>query len=265
MPKYLIQAEEGTDSSSAEQSSSDSDLDSSSSHYVHLLLIPNIILLVVCLMTATEANQFFPHATSRSAWWPWSTCFEPVNPYETCSQFLLDEYSFTHFSHGFVLWFWLIAAPLRYLLTRPSIRPFCACAPGLSFDWLGFYVCAFVEILWEMFENTPSTIEAFRQSGPNSAEYAGDSGVNIIGDLIACQLGFAVMAMVWMRLKCKGAFAVTAAYAVIMTIVLYFWICDGLILIWINIARPGSITCVEAPPEHMLGNATAVNAMSAGA
>jgi len=211
--------------------------------YCHWLPILNIILLIVALYIETQQNQFFPHAKSRSAWWPWASCFAPVNPYEMCSQFLFDEYSVTHFSHGFVLWFWLIAMPLRFGLGW--------CLPQWSgnhpssarFDWLGFHVSACVEILWELLENTPSAIQAFRQSGPNSADYAGDSGLNSLGDLIACQLGFTVIEQARMRLKCKGAFAVSAAYAVIMTIVLYFWICDGLILIWVNVIRPGTITC----------------------
>lgn len=213
----------------------------------HVLIGPNIVLMAYALYTATQMNQFFPHDKMRSAWWPWATCFRREEQYALCSQFLVDEYSFTHFSHGFVIWFWIFAMPIRYGLGLCFPQRFGQHASSSRFDWLGFHVSAFVEIIWELWENTPGAIEAFRQSGPNSANYAGDSGMNMLGDIMACQLGFVMIEIVRMHFKWKGALGVSAAYAVIMTVVLYYWICDGLIIIWVNIIRPGTITCSEAP------------------
>ena len=41
----------------------------------------------------------------------------------------------------------------------------------------------------------------------------------------------------------RYAFAVTVAWAIFGTMFLYLWICDSLLIIWINIARPDTVTC----------------------
>merc|ERR1712232_3951 len=102
-------------------------------------------------------------------------------------------------------------------------------------------------VSWEIFENTKFVIHQFRSSGPNSADYAGDSGLNSCGDILCCMLGYVAMECIRVRSfkKCgnKLAVIVGAVYVVVMTIILYYWICDNLIIMWINIIKPNTIVC----------------------
>merc|ERR1712228_992636 len=99
-----------------------------------------------------------------------------------------------------------------------------------------------IEVGWEIFENTAAVIDAFRKSGPNSAAYHGDSGLNSCGDILCCLLGYVVMEniRVCSFKKCGNVLAVIvgAIYVVVMSVVLYYWICDSLIIMWINIFHP---------------------------
>lgn len=221
---------------------------------MHWLAPLVVLLLVIDLAKIAAHNQFFPHAEGRSFLVPWASCFGPGGArvsdtdYSFCSQFLLDEYSVTHFSHGFVLWFWIFALPVRSLRNKhgrpasqwPCLGPL---TNDAGFDWLGFYIAAILEILWEMFENSEAVISAFRQSGPNSANYLGDSSLNSLGDVCCCLLGYVMMEKIRNSKGLRYAFAVTVAWAIFGTIFLYLWICDSLLIIWINIARPDTVTC----------------------
>ena len=85
-----------------------------------------------------------------------STCFDDGGGgtnYSTCSQFLLDEYSVARFSHGFIMFFWLIAL----------IR-LCAGKTAPGFDWLGLYLTIALETGWKVFENQKFVIADFQQS-----------------------------------------------------------------------------------------------------
>jgi len=97
------------------------------------------------------------------------------------SQHLADWYSFTHIEHGFLFYFltWLAAprlSPVQRLL-----------------------IAVGVEAGWEVFENTPFVIDAYRKQALAQG-YVGDSIVNSLSDLFMMSLGF-VMAWrlpVWM-------------------------------------------------------------------
>ena len=86
------------------------------------------------------------------------------------SQHLLDPYSFTHMLHGFV---------------------FCAAMVGVARRWggttLAWIVCVAVilEGGWELLENSPWIIERYRTQTA-AMDYAGDSIVNSLGDLLSC-------------------------------------------------------------------------------
>jgi Protein of unknown function (DUF2585) len=96
------------------------------------------------------------------------------------SQFFADPYSFSHITHGVLLYglAWLIAAkmPVR---TRALI------------------VLA-IECLWEVIENTNAVIERYR-AATISLHYYGDSIVNSMSDILFCMLGFALAAMLPVR------------------------------------------------------------------
>jgi hypothetical protein len=126
------------------------------------------VLLLISLSNCASTNQFFPHVSGRSFVDPWASCIRPDNETarptyglqhqpvfdaELCSQFLLDEYSVAHFSHGFLLLFWLVALPVRTLRgnhtcpaclggivlslrSSPAEWPCFASPDDTSFDWM---------------------------------------------------------------------------------------------------------------------------------
>lgn len=113
----------------------------------------------------------------------WCACRSPV-PWTSDvisshnSQHLLDPYSFSHFQHGLVFYL-LLWALLRHRLDVMS--------RGLLM--LG------LEASWEIFENTPFTIERYR-AATISLDYYGDSILNSIGDLASCTAGYLFAAAV---------------------------------------------------------------------
>lgn len=92
------------------------------------------------------------------------------------SQHLADWYSFTHVEHGFLFYLLLrIAAPRLPVTQRLLI------AIGL-------------EALWEIAENTPFVINAYRKQALAQG-YVGDSIVNSLSDLAMMTLGFVLAAL----------------------------------------------------------------------
>ena len=52
------------------------------------------------------------------------------------------------------------------------------------------YIALFYEILWEIIENTPMIINKYRKESNISRNYAGDSIINSIGDILSMSIGF---------------------------------------------------------------------------
>lgn len=100
-----------------------------------------------------------------------------------CSQQLLDPYSFTHVSHGFI--FAGVFAVLGRLL-----------AGRFGWTWAGdrwwqLAVSVGVAAGWEVLENSQLVIERYR-TVTMSLDYLGDSVLNSFGDVLSCVLGFAI-------------------------------------------------------------------------
>ncbi len=129
------------------------------------------------------------------------------SPYN--SQFLADPYSFSHVTHGILLYgaVWIVARrmPLK-------IRTLLA-----------------LESAWEVFENTNFVINRYRAE-TISLHYYGDSIVNSMGDVGFCMIGFAIAAILPTRF--------TAVAALILEIGLALWIRDGLALNILMLIRP---------------------------
>ena len=87
------------------------------------------------------------------------------------SQHLVDWYSFTHITHGFVFYAILHRA-----------------APNTPFD-LRLALAIGIEVAWEIAENSPAVIERYRQSALAQG-YVGDSVINSVSDTLFAVLGY---------------------------------------------------------------------------
>jgi hypothetical protein len=119
------------------------------------------------------------------------------------SQHTFDPYSLTHLEHGLIL-YWI----LYWLLPR--------------WQWPArFWLGTLIESLWEMLENTPWVIQRYRDATA-ALGYAGDSVVNVMGDILACGAGLLIAP----RLGFRG----TIALIVLLEVALAFTIRDNLFL-----------------------------------
>ena len=84
---------------------------------------------------------------------------------------ILDEWSITHITHGI-----LIFAILLYLNNYKKTVNI-------------FYLTIIIEIIWELFENTPYIINKYRRSRTMYRDYSGDSIANMISDTIFSLFG----------------------------------------------------------------------------
>jgi len=131
------------------------------------------------------------------------------------SQQLFDPYSFTHVTHGILIYLLLhLVARRQPLRTR-------------------FILAVAVESAWEVLENTPMVINRYR-AATMALGYYGDSVLNSIGDILSCMLGFALAA----RLPAS----LTLALVILLEAVLTVWIRDSLLLNIVMLIHPiGSI------------------------
>ena len=127
------------------------------------------------------------------------------------SQFLFDPYTFTHITHGVLLYAFLtLAFKTLPVSTRLLL------AVGL-------------ESAWEVFENTTLVIERYRAE-TISLNYYGDSIVNSMGDILACMIGFILASRLPKR--------VTALGVVGLEILLVVWTRDNLALNLVMLIHP---------------------------
>lgn len=147
-------------------------------------------------------------------WWP---LYVPQWYSPRVSQHIFDPYSFTHILHGVVLYY------LWYLLGFNSAA--------------GFLVMFAFELLWEVIENSESVIKRYRESSGTSGEYKGDSYQNIIGDLIACQIGYAISFLFHVVL---GKFYLSIAFYFVVEIGLLFYMRDSLTVTLLTLIKPNT-------------------------
>lgn len=87
------------------------------------------------------------------------------------SQQLFDWYTFSHIIHGFI--FYMI---LKWAFPRMSV-------------WWRLAIAVGLEGAWEIAENTPMVIEAYRQQALAKG-YVGDSIINSLLDNVSMMIGF---------------------------------------------------------------------------
>jgi uncharacterized protein (DUF2062 family) len=137
------------------------------------------------------------------------------------SQQLADPYTFTHVTHGVVL-FWLVGLVGRSL--PAGTRAVLALA---------------LECTWEVLENTDLVIQRYR-AATVSLGYYGDSVLNSIGDVSAAAIGCALAAWLPVWPLVAGIVFLEAALAL--------WIRDNLTLNILMLLRP-----VEAIRRWQMG------------
>jgi hypothetical protein len=108
---------------------------------------------------------------NRPGWCKYGLGFWSAAWTHCTSQHFLDPYSFSHVLHG-VIFYW-------------ALYPF---RSRFELNWRLVAAIA-IEIGWELIENSPWVIERYRQQTA-SLDYAGDSIINSIGDVLSTIIGF---------------------------------------------------------------------------
>ncbi|MDO8594388.1 MAG: DUF2585 family protein [bacterium] len=113
------------------------------------------------------------------------------------SQHLFDWYTFSHIIHGFIFY-----GVLRLLFPRMSMGTRLLLSMG-------------IEIGWEIAENTPWVINAYREQALAQG-YVGDSIINSLFDTVAMMLGFwlALRLPVWVTVLLAVLFEVFVGYMI---------------------------------------------------
>jgi hypothetical protein len=127
------------------------------------------------------------------------------------SQQLTDPYTFTHVTHG-VLLFGLVGLVGRWLPTRTRV-----------------VMAIALECAWEVFENTDTVLQRYR-AATVSLGYYGDSVLNSTGDILAATLGAVLAAQFPVWLLVLGV--------VLIEVLLAAWIRDNLTLNIVMLLRP---------------------------
>lgn len=125
---------------------------------------------------------------------------------ETSQQFL-DVYSFTHVSHGILFYLLLLVINKLYKFNYQDMKY--------------FYLFVLVETLWEVRENMTDVILKYRKTNLNSRDYAGDTIINSIGDILTASLGYT---LIWYNTM----FGVL--FLLLSELFLYLFIHDNLII-----------------------------------
>ena len=127
------------------------------------------------------------------------------------SQYLADPYTFSHITHGVLLYglLWLVARSLPCRLRA--------------------LLALVIESAWEVIENTDMVIERYRAT-TMSLNYYGDSVMNSMFDILACMAGFLVAYLLPTRVMIVGV--------VVLEIMLALWIRDSLFLNILMLLRP---------------------------
>lgn len=113
------------------------------------------------------------------------------------SQHLFDWYTFSHIIHGFIFY-----GLLRLLFPRMSVGTRLLISMGL-------------EIGWEIAENTPWVINAYREQALAQG-YVGDSIINSLLDTVSMVFGFflALRLPVWLTVFLAVLFEVSVGYVI---------------------------------------------------
>ena len=113
------------------------------------------------------------------------------------SQHLFDWYTYSHIVHGLLFY-----GALRLVFPKMPVLPRLLIAMG-------------IEVSWEIAENTPWVIEAYRKQALAQG-YVGDSTINSVFDTFSMMAGFAIARRipVWASVAVVLILELAAAYAI---------------------------------------------------
>ncbi len=137
------------------------------------------------------------------------------------SQQFTDPYTFTHITHGVLLYLLLHLVARRLPLGTRTV------------------VAVALESGWEILENTDMVINRYR-AATLALGYYGDSVFNSVGDILACAVGFMLAARLPVR--------VTVGMVILLEVALTLWIHDSLLLNIVMLIYP-----IEAVRTWQLG------------
>jgi hypothetical protein len=132
------------------------------------------------------------------------------------SQQITDWYSFSHVTHGLIMYFaaWLLWIRLGLFGGRPA-------------RW-ALPIAVLVEAAWEVIENTPMIIDRYREV-TISRGYAGDSMVNSLADIAWMIAGFLLAARIpaWASVALAAFFELFTLWAIrdnlTLNVLMLFW------------------------------------------
>lgn len=173
--------------------------------HIEVFVIAALALMTIHIATLHLLGQPWIAADGVIRLWE----SDPFSP--RMSQELLDWYSFSHIIHGFIF-FWLT----RWLFPHLSLPA-------------RLLICMGVEIGWEIAENSPLVINAYRKQAL-AVGYTGDSILNSASDVVMMVIGFFIAA----RLRWPLVIALALAFELMTALVIR----DGLVLNILNFAVP---------------------------
>jgi hypothetical protein len=152
--------------------------------------IPLLIVVQILVLLAMGRSPICTCGTIRL----WEG--NPLSP--EASQQLFDWYTFSHIVHGFLFY-----GALRLIF------------PGRISVWLALLIAIGIEVGWEIVENTPWTIQAYRQQALAQG-YVGDSVINSVFDTFSMIAGFTLARFVpvWLSVVAVLLLELSAAYAI---------------------------------------------------
>jgi len=152
-------------------------------HFIITLLFFISLLLFLysfdCSATIQVTNTNDPRIDKKPIWLcskkrsKWSRITKLYNKEKRLqSMGILDKWSITHITHGVGIF--LILLYLNNYKKTPTL----------------FYIAILIEILWEIFENTPYIINKYRRSNVEIyRDYIGDSVANMVSDTLFTVIG----------------------------------------------------------------------------
>lgn len=162
------------------------------------------ILFLTAIILATQGRYWI--CTCNEVWFWSGDIWSSHN-----SQHIFDPYTFTHFIHG-LLFYWFT----YWVFRRQTVA-------------VQLTIAIALESLWEIVENSSIIINRYREV-TLALGYTGDTIVNSVADILICAVGFFVAK--------KIGWKYALALLLVIELILVYWIRDSLVLNVIMLIYP---------------------------